>query len=413
MEKKLRDITVEKIGFKIKSLKDSKRLSQIIAKENDIDISYNTIRRFFGIVKNVQASNFTLDTLSKFNGFDNYSDFMVNFKLKNKWSEEFEISKIIHKSMDDQLLKYIEDNLSHTRSFNLKLIQIIRELLLIGNFNLIRRIFELKKMNANNFNYDDKVLMGMSIGNLVSVVNVKNKMFNKLILNENFQDLIITIFVDYGSLRTYYSDIIKIIHKKGSRKDVRVFCEGILNLNMYLNKEKSESFYILKEENDFHPILKSRIFSQYLLMEDSKIIMKLKDYYQKNLVNGLIPIECLFEINFTTILTRNFEVMEWIIKKIKPDTDYTFFYKYEHYNNFLFMKLIYYTKINDHEKIATIDKNLIIKRFQSYEEMALLYHNICKYKWDKNKKHLEEYLTIAKQVNPEFFTKKYFLNYFN
>jgi len=413
MEKKLRDITVEKIGFKIKSLKDSKRLSQIIAKENDIDISYNTIRRFFGIVKNVQASNFTLDTLSKFNGFDNYSDFMVNFKLKNKWSEEFEISKIIHKSMDDQLLKYIEDNLSHTRSFNLKLIQIIRELLLIGNFNLIRRIFELKKMNANNFNYDDKVLMGMSIGNLVSVVNVKNKMFNKLILNENFQDLIITIFVDYGSLRTYYSDIIKIIHKKGSRKDVRVFCEGILNLNMYLNKEKSESFYILKEENDFHPILKSRIFSQYLLMEDSKIIMKLKDYYQKNLVNSLIPIECLFEINFTTILTRNFEVMEWIIKKIKPDTDYTFFYKYEHYNNFLFMKLIYYTKINDHEKIATIDKNLIIKRFQSYEEMALLYHNICKYKWDKNNKYLEEYLTIAKQVNPEFFTKKYFLNYFN
>ena len=413
MEKKLRDITVEKIGFKIKSLKDSKRLSQIIAKENDIDISYNTIRRFFGIVKNVQASNFTLDTLSKFNGFDNYSDFMVNFKLKNKWSEEFEISKIIHKSMDDQLLKYIEDNLSHTRSFNLKLIQIIRELLLIGNFNLIRRIFELKKMNANNFNYDDKVLMGMSIGNLVSVVNVKNKMFNKLILNENFQDLIITIFVDYGSLRTYYSDIIKIIHKKGSRKDVRVFCEGILNLNMYLNKEKSESFYILKEENDFHPILKSRIFSQYLLMEDSKIIMKLKDYYQKNLVNGLIPIECLFEINFTTILTRNFEVMEWIIKKIKPDTDYTFLYKYEHYNNFLFMKLIYYTKINDHEKIAAIDKNLIIKRFQSYEEMALLYHNICKYKWDKNNKYLEEYLTIAKQVNPEFFTKKYFLNYFN
>ena len=413
MEKKLRDITVEKIGFKIKSLKDSKRLSQIIAKENDIDISYNTIRRFFGIVKNVQASNFTLDTLSKFNGFDNYSDFMVNFKLKNKWSEEFEISKIIHKSKDDQLLKYIEDNLSHTRSFNLKLIQIIRELLLIGNFNLIRRIFELKKMNANNFNYDDKVLMGMSIGYLVSVVNVKNKMFNKLILNENFQDLVITIFVDYGSLRTYYSDIIEIIHKKGSRKDVRVFCEGILNLNMYLNKEKNESFYILKEENDFHPILKSRIFSQYLLMEDSKIIMKLKDYYQKNLVNGYIPIECLFEINFTSILTRNFEVMEWIIKKIKPDTDYTFFYKYEHYNNFLFMKLIYYTKINDHEKIAAIDKNLIIKRFQSYEEMALLYHNICKYKWNKNNKHLEEYLTIAKKVNPTFFTKKYFLNYFN
>ena len=77
----------------------------------------------------------------------------------------------------------------------------------------------------------------------------------------------------------------------------------------------------LKEEDDFHPILKSRIFSQYLLMGDSEIIFKLNNYYQKNLVNGFIPIEYLFEINFTSILTRNFEVMKWIIEKIKQDED--------------------------------------------------------------------------------------------
>ena len=130
MEKKLRDITEEKIGFKIKGLKDSKRLSQIIAKENDIAISYNTIRRFFGVVKNVQASNFTLDTLSRFNSFESYSDFLINYKLRNKWRQEFEISKIIHNGEEDRLLKYIESNLSLTKSFNLKLIQIIRELLL-------------------------------------------------------------------------------------------------------------------------------------------------------------------------------------------------------------------------------------------------------------------------------------------
>ena len=98
--------------------------------------------------------------------------------------------------------------------------------------------------------------------------------------------------------------------------------------------------------------------------------------------------------------------MEWIIEKIKPETDYTFFYKYEHYNNFLFMKLIYYTKINDHEKIAAIDKNLIIQRFKSYEEMALLYHNICKYKWDKDKKYLEEYLNNSKTGESYIFYKK-------
>ena len=413
MEEKLKNITEEKIGFRIKALKDSKRLSQIIAKENDVDISYNTIRRFFGVVKNVQASNFTLDTLSRFNSFENYSDFIVNHKLMYRWRQEFEISKIIHRGEDDKLLEYIDRSISQTKSFNLKLIQIIRELLLIGNFNLIRRVFELKKMNADNFNYDSKVLIGMSIGYLISVVNKKNKAFNELVLNENFQDLVITIFVDYGNLRSYYSEIIKKIHTKSSRKHLKVFCEGILNLNLFLNKENSQSFYILKEEEDFHPILKSRIFAQYLLMEDSEIIIKLKNYYQKHLENGFIPIEYLFEINFTSILTRNFEVMKWIIEKIKPETDYTFFYKYEHYNNFIFMKLIYYTKMNEYEKIAAIDKNLIIQRFKSYEEMALLYHNICKFKWDNDKKYFESYMKIAKKINPGFFTKKYFFDYFN
>ena len=413
MEKKLRDITQEKIGFSITSLKDSKRLSKIIAKENDIDISYNTIRRFFGVVKNVQASNFTLDTLSKFNGFDNYADFLINYKLRNKWTQEFEISKIIHNSENELLLEYIENNLSKTRSFNLKLIQIIRELLLIGNFKLVCSIFELKKMNANNFNYDDAVLIGMSIGYVINQIDIENKEFNKVILNENFQDLVITIYVDYSSLRVYYAKIIEKIYKNSSRKNILVFCEGILNLNLYLNKKNNESFYILEEENDFHPILKSRIFAQYLLMEDSEIISKLDKYYKKHLKDGFIPIEYLFEINFTSILTRNFEVMEWIIEKIKPETDYKFFYKYEHYNNFLFMKLIYYTKIKDYEKIDTIDKNLIIERFKSYEKVALLYHNIYKFNRSNDIEYLTAYMKLAKKINSAFFTKKYFFEYFN
>ena len=134
MEVKLKEITEKKIGFKIKNLNDSRRLSEIIANEIDLEISYNTIRRFFGVVKNVKASNYTLDIMSKFNGFDNYTDFIVNYRLSNKWKQEFEITKIIHKNEDDKLLEYIENNLNQTRSFNLKLIQIIRELLLVGNF---------------------------------------------------------------------------------------------------------------------------------------------------------------------------------------------------------------------------------------------------------------------------------------
>lgn len=414
MEVKLKEITEKKIGFKIKSLNDSKRLSEIIANEIDLEISYNTIRRFFGVVKNVKASNYTLDIVSKFNGFDNYTDFIVNYRLSNKWKQEFEITKIIHKNEDDKLLEYIENKLNQTRSFNLKLIQIIRELLLVGNFNLVRAIFEIDKMNAKNFNYDDTVLIGMSIGNVLHLIDIKNKEFNELILNENFQDLVITIFVDYGNLKTYYSKIIEIIHANSSRKNILEFSKGILNLNIYFNKKLNNSFYSLKIEEDFHPILKSRIFAQYLLTDDNDIIHKLANYHKTYQMKGYLEIEYLFEIIFTSIITRKFEVMKWIIEKVKEEEDYKFFYKYEHYNNYLFMKLIYYTKTNNLTKAVSFEQNFTLQVFsKSYEKMALLYYYVYKFHTDNNLENLNAYTKLAKKVNSSFFTKRYLLEYFN
>jgi hypothetical protein len=414
MEIKLKEITEKKIGFKIKSLNDSKRLSEIIANEIDLEISYNTIRRFFGVVKNVKASNYTLDVVSKFNGFDNYTDFIVNYRLSNKWKQEFEITKIIHKNEDDKLLEYIENKLNQTRSFNLKLIQIIRELLLVGNFNLVRAIFEIDKMNAKNFNYDDTVLIGMSIGHVLHLIDIKNKEFNELILNENFQDLVITIFVDYGNLKTYYSKIIEIIHANSSRKNILEFSKGILNLNIYFNKKLNNSFYSLKIEEDFHPILKSRIFAQYLLTDDNDIIHKLANYHKTYQMKGYLEIEYLFEIIFTSIITRKFEVMKWIIEKVKEEEDYKFFYKYEHYNNYLFMKLIYYTKTNNLTKAVSFEQNFTLQVFsKSYEKMALLYYYVYKFHTDNNLENLNAYTKLAKKVNSSFFTKRYLLEYFN
>ena len=413
MEIKLKEITEKKIGFKIKSLNDSKRLSEIIANEIDLEISYNTIRRFFGVVKNVKASNYTLDIVSKFNGFDNYTDFIVNYRLSNKWKQEFEITKIIHKNEDDKLLEYIENNLNQTRSFNLKLIQIVRELLLVGNFILISKIFELEKMHANNFNYDDKVLIGMSIGHVLHLIDIKNEEFKELILNENFQDLVITIFVDYGNLKTYYSKIIEIIHANSSRKNILEFSKGILNLNIYFNKKLNNSFYSLKIEEDFHPILKSRIFAQHLLTDDNDIIHKLTNYHKTYQLKGYLEIEYLFEIIFTSIITRKFEVMKWIIEKVKQEEDYKFFYKYEHYNNYLFMKLIYYTKTNNLTKAVSFEQNFTLQVFsKSYEKMALLYYYIYKFHSDKKIEYLQSYMKLAKKVNSSFFTKRYFLEYF-
>ena len=51
MEKLLKSFIVEKIGFEITGVDSSKLLSEIILEETGANISYNTIRRLFGLVK--------------------------------------------------------------------------------------------------------------------------------------------------------------------------------------------------------------------------------------------------------------------------------------------------------------------------------------------------------------------------
>ena len=93
----LKTITQKKLGLKIEDYNSAVRLSEIIYTETGIEISYNTLRRFFGVVKPVKPSNYTLDTLSVFNGFKSYNDYVMNFHLKNRWKEEFHVISLMER----------------------------------------------------------------------------------------------------------------------------------------------------------------------------------------------------------------------------------------------------------------------------------------------------------------------------
>ena len=90
----LKIITQKKAGFKISNYNTSKRLSDIVYIETGIEVSYNTLRRFFGIVKSVKPSNHTLNALAIFNGFLDYNDFIMNYHQRNRWMQEFEIADL-------------------------------------------------------------------------------------------------------------------------------------------------------------------------------------------------------------------------------------------------------------------------------------------------------------------------------
>jgi hypothetical protein len=417
MELKLKKVTENKIGFKITNLSESKRLSEIILISHDLNLNYNTIRRFFGVVKSVKASNYTLDTLAIFNGYKSYNDFLINFGLQNKWKTELLIIDLIHQKSNKELLKLINEKIHLERDFYLKFIQIIRELILIKNYKLLVKIFKLKQTQQIYFSFDDLLLIGISIGKLLKIINLENTESHKLLLLKNFQDLVITINVDYSNLNTYYEKLISLIYKNSKRKDLLEFCKGVLNVNIYLQNKKNQQFYTLTYDDNFHPILKSRIYSQHILTNKINLINTLENYFILNKKEDELSIEYFFEIIFSSILTKNFKVMDWIIKKVNPDRNYNQFFKFEHYHNFIFMKLLFHRKNNDSLSIDNILEYFTFNDFnRSYRGVIDQYIYIFKHhtnNFNKENNYLDLYLKNSKKMNLPLFTEKYLLTYFD
>ena len=417
MELKLKEITEKKIGFNITNLSDSKRLSEIMLITHDLSLNYNTIRRFFGVVKSVKASNYTLDTLAIFNGYKSYNDFLIKFGLQFQWKTELLVIDLIHEKRNKKLLKFINKEIHLKNEFYIIFIQIIRELILIKNYKLLVKIFKLKQTKQIYFSFDSLILIGMSIGKLLKKINFEDTEYHKLLLLKNFQDLVITINVDYSYLNTYYEQVISLIYKNSKRKDILEFCKGVLNVKMYLENKKKENFYTLIYDDNFHPILKSRICSQHILKDKKNIINILEDYFNLNKQEDKIALEYLFEIIFTSIITKNFRVMGWIIKKVNYEKKFDQFFELEHYQNFIFMKLLYHRKNNDSLSIDKILKYFTFNGFnRSYKEVINQYVYILKHhtnNFNKENNYLDLYLKNSKKMNLPLFTKKYLLTYFD
>jgi len=409
----LKTVTQKKLGFKVDNYNTSKKLSEIIYVETGFEISYNTLRRFFGIVKSVKPSNYTLNTLSVFNGFKSYTDFVMNFHLKNRWKEEFQMVSL----MDDRkkILEYIQTNLHSKREFVLKLTQIIRELMLIKDYNFLLRIFRLDQMNFNYFNFDDIAYFGNCTGPLLKTFDLDSADAQKLILNKNFIDTVITIFVDYKNLNNYYGECLKFVNANCEREQVSQFCKGVLNLKMYLNKERKNQMFKVKLSPDFHPILKSRVIAQELFIESNNLIEILNNYDKKAQDKVRINIDYYFEIITTAIVTKNFEVMAWILKKFEYKTKYDNFYKFEHYEHFGLLAMILFKYREDDKNLAMWFKSVSFDNFsRPYETFMLQYVYILKYHYTKKNKafYKTKYLESAKDLYPKFFNEDYLINYF-
>ena len=406
----LKKKTFERVGFKINNLGSAIQLSNIILEDKDEFISYNTIRRLYKIVKtNENPSKKTLDIISRFNGYNNYNHFIKTFKYENKWKLQNDIYEILNEMDLDLLIHFIRKNLRAKEDHVTIVIQVLRELFLQKRYHELYKTFEIEELKIENLTYDEVAHIGNGIGLLLRKIKLEDDVIKTLLNIKNYQDLVYTMFVDYANLNKYYISHIKIFKTIKSADYLIAFTESLENLHCYLNLKKTIHHDIRLNEY-YHPILKSRIISQNILNKNKNIIQKLEQYYlQQN--NPKLPIEYFYELIISAMISQNFEVMKWIIKKVEKNIEENYIYHIRHVQHYIIMKSYYFASIANKIQFKKNMKQFALEAAStSYKEMLKVFILVSQYQFAHGHDKIElkkEYKKLSKKLGYALFDENY------
>ena len=413
----LKKLTLKNAGFELKGRGDCEVLSQLILEKTDEFISYNTIRRLFGLVAYVKPSINSLNTLARFNGYKSYVDFIKITPSIAYWSEK---EKLYHNISNQQqnILDYIASN-EFNNEYKLDfVISLCRELIYTKKTALLQELFQSSFFTNHQFNYSELLHFGNSIGQLL--INYP-EIGVELLEYPHFLNFVYCIYVDYNNINGYYGDWNQIVLEKSTEIHLTAFAESIHQLKNYLNGNEV-TYENLREldKSNFHPILTGRIYSIKIIA----LGYRFDDFNQLisnhyNLDDNSVLYDLFYEPIFIAMLTKNFQLMKDIMKYLAQNKMIFQYYHEAHKNQFELMSFIYQQSISNNttKKKKQIHSKVLRNHNYSYKDIITLFELILSYhsgniKMSEQKMILNQFNEIAMKFNYPLFNEAFLINYF-
>ena len=272
----------EVYGIQLVDAYACQRFSEELLTRARISISYNTLRRLFGIIKGShQASRFTLDSISKSLGYEDFAEFQqaVN-QLEVDFFNDILILNRLSIQQDDQLiLRIVQDFQFVTWDEVYQMKSIVDLCIEVANFRLLKSIFETK-FDLHNEETTWKLYVAFQSifiqskqGNLAIIDFVEELMPH----NEMAQRILLQLFVDEDSLTGYYGRWIQAA-SVDLVEDMELFKQLMQIQLANLNQQDAYAQELLNQCNalfmenkmTYHPILQGRLAAWNLMLKDDR-----------------------------------------------------------------------------------------------------------------------------------------------
>ena len=258
-----------------------KEFSEVLVEKFSIQISYNTLRRLFGIVQSESGpSLYTLDKLASTVGFSSYkhfknyiqsfdTDFFNGILFLYRLNQKYDTDKIIN------ALKYL-DFTTYESSYKLK--SVVEFAIENNDYDLLEKIinlpFDFTKPEANEKNFIglQEFHIQAEKGNKKLIAFVTKHIPDSIAL----QICLLQHYVEEQRLNDYYGIWLESVTET-SLYDFFLFRNTLLTQKYFIEKDiiKSKEYFnkvlqkIKKNKIEIHPILKGRISAWDYILNDS------------------------------------------------------------------------------------------------------------------------------------------------
>jgi len=419
-----------KIGFKIVSSSDIKIFVNILRENQIVDLSYNTLRRFWGLLPETKARQNTLNKLSLFLGYQSYLSYI---REKNKF-------ELWHTEVKLQRLKYQEDLTASDLNFINKIIKYQGSILYFialfehavqyEKWNYIQTLFNSKYFNLTGKNKIEALEFNVKIASLISIklksipLNDFKKLMPNLIEITKFKENVLYIYVDLTNMNGRYGYLIDLIDKKKKEHQEKVFIKLLKGLVQFLNHGQTNKIRIDESTLMNLPVtLRGRYLGFQILYASQISDQNLEQYYW-SLFFDLIAEEndirnFLHEFIHHLLLAKRFKKLNFIMSKYYEDI-LDIFHVHNYLDVFIYdlIDAMFSLRSSDIKRAKIVFKNLYMDKilYDSYCDYYLIFYNITGYhlsdsQIEKNK-FKQDYLNLKELFGFMIFSEDYLLHFF-
>jgi hypothetical protein len=321
------------VSRKIEDRGDCEVLVQDIYEKTGAVLSYNTLRRMYGLAEYRKPRESTLDQLSVYCGFRSYKDFTQRYAEIDTWPTWESIYVVLSLNEPNALLETLHYRKLRQEQFTISFTIVVRELINRQDYHTLKAIFEFPAFQFAALPYDEVAQVGVLIG--LHFRNFDDPVLEKkLLLLPNFRDLVFKIFVDYGHLNHKYGSWISfLVQQNDIDAETQDFTACLELWRMILCNEKitpSAMEQLPQLDLKQHPILFGRIFGMRMhVARSEKDRNELIQQMQFRLATQPhLATELLYEPSVQSLVLQNSALSNFVLSKASLINDIKFWYHF-------------------------------------------------------------------------------------